>query len=264
MIRPAAVVLGALLAGCSFYEWRDEPYIRPLVATGLDGAVAELRSGSSDDRSVACRALGQLGRTARERGDGREAARIAGLLMEHFAHEPSHEVRSVIVALALRDVGRDDPAVTAFLFRQLAGDDVPVAAGYTLAALRPDGTFEALYAAVQQSPFERRYELLLALWLLGDARAAPVFETELDRLDSDWPDVIHHMPKAQYRAVLEGRARSPAVSAGATGAARPASRSRTRTGNSRPASPPASTARSRSATAPAGSATGAGTRRAGR
>ena len=187
------------------YEWRDEPNIRPVVAEGRDAAVEDLKSTWDDDRTIACRALGQLAAAALDRGDATEARRIAQTLMAHFERETSHQVRSVILALALRDIGQENDAVKSFLLARLAADELPVAAAYSLAVLRPPGTFEAIHAAVLRSEPERRYELLQAMWLLGDPRAVPVFRDQLRAIERDWPSHIHNMDKHQYRKVLLGR-----------------------------------------------------------
>jgi len=204
----SAFLLVALLSSCRMYEWRDEPCIRPVVAEGVEAAIEDLKSYWDDDRTIACRALGQLAVAAIDRGDSAEAGRIAQVLMDHFRTETSHQVRSVILALALRDIGRDNDDIKAFVLARLAADELPVAAAYTLAVLRPPGSFEAMHAAVQRSEPERRYELLQAMWLLGDPRAAAVFRNQLAKLDRDWPDYIHNMDKAQYTKVLQGRAQT--------------------------------------------------------
>lgn len=197
-----------LASGCRMYEWRDEPCIRPVVAAGVDSAIADLRSNWDDDRTIACRALGQLAAEAQARGDSKEAHRIAEVLMDHFQTETSHQARSVILALALREIGQDNDDVKAFVLARLAADELPAAAAYTLAVLQPTGTFEALHAAVLRHEPEQRYELLLAMWLLGDARGIAVFDDQLAKLDRDWPDHIHNMAKDQYRSVLLARAQS--------------------------------------------------------
>jgi len=190
------------------YEWRDEPNIRPVVAEGTEAAIDDLESVWEDDRTIACRALGQLAVAALDRGDVKEARRIAQLLMDHFESETSHQVRSVIVALALRDVGQNNDDVKSFILARLAADELPAAAAYTLAVLRPPGTFEAMYEAVRRSEPERRYELLQAMWLLGDPRAVAVFRDQLRNLDRDWPAHIHNMDKHQFRKVLLARAQT--------------------------------------------------------
>jgi len=203
-----ALLIVMIAASCRMYEWRDEPCIRPVVADGSAAAIEDLRSGGQDDRTIACRALGQLAAEAIGRGDADEARRIAKILMDHFAKETSHQVRSVILALALRDIGHANEDVKAFVLARLAADELPVAAAYTLAVLRPPGTFEAIHRAVLRHEPEQRYELLQALWLLGDPRANAVFAGQLQQIDQTWPDQIHHMDKAQYRQVLLARAKS--------------------------------------------------------
>lgn len=206
----ATIALATMLStsACRMYEWRDEPCIRPVVAEGVAAAIDDLTSFWDDDRTIACRALGQLAIAALDRGDAAEARRIAQLLMDHFERESCHQVRSVILALVLRDIGRNNDDVKSFLLARLAADELPVAAAYTLAVLRPPGAFEAMHAAVLRSEPERRYELLQAMWLLGDPRAVPVFREQLRDMDRDWPDHIHHMDKSQYRKVLLGRAQT--------------------------------------------------------
>lgn len=203
-----SMMIAFSIPACRMYEWRDEPNIRPVVAEGRDAAVEDLSSTWDDDRTIACRALGQLAATALERGDVGESRHIANILMAHFEHEASHQVRSVILALALRDIGQDNDTVKTFLLARLAADQLPAAAAYTLAVLRPPGTFEAIHAAVLRSEPERRYELLQAMWLLGDPRAVPVFRDQLRTIDRDWPSHIHNMDKHQYRKVLLARQQS--------------------------------------------------------
>lgn len=210
-MTPRVVLLVAtvlLVSSCRMYEWRDEPCIRPVVAEGVEAAIADLASYWDDDRTIACRALGQLAIAALDRGDPVESRRIAQVLMDHFRTETSHQVRSVILALALRDIGHNNDDIKAFVLARLAADELPVAAAYTLAVLRPPGSFEAIDAAVKRSEPERRYELLQAMWLLGDPRAGPVFRRQLAKLDREWPDYIHNMDKAQYTKVLRARART--------------------------------------------------------
>ena len=55
-------------AGCKrhwLYEWRDEPYIRPVFAKGEKAALARMRSMWVDDRDMGCRALSVMAREAR-------------------------------------------------------------------------------------------------------------------------------------------------------------------------------------------------------
>ena len=128
--------------------------------------------------------------------------------MDHFQTETSHQARSVILALALREIGQDNDDVKAFVLARLAADELPAAAAYTLAVLQQTGTFEANHAAALRHAPAQRYELLLAMWLLGDARGIAVFDDQLAKLDRDWPDHIHNMAKDQYRSVLLARAQS--------------------------------------------------------
>ena len=85
-----------------------------------------------------------------------KAHRIAELLMDHFQTETSHQARSVILALALREIGQDNDDVKAFVLARLAADELPAAAAYTLAVLQQTGTFEANHAAAACCPPQRR------------------------------------------------------------------------------------------------------------
>jgi hypothetical protein len=213
-VRARAALLPCLLvalgaAGCKrrwLYEWRDEPYIRPVFKKGEEKALARMSSMWVDDREIGVRALGALAREARERGDETKARELAGKLMTHYETERNPETRSMILAVCLREAGNGDSTVHAFLKSKLNSGEHPAAAAYCLATLRPPGTFGAISSALNHSEdFELRYELLGALWLLGDARAVPILERELAAVDEHWPERVHHMKKPDYRKALAGR-----------------------------------------------------------
>lgn len=196
-------------AGCKqhwLYEWRDEPYIRPVFEKGEKAALARMRSMWADDRDMGCRALSVMAREARAAGEEAVARRRARALMDHYAGERDPEVRSTILALCLREAGEGDVAVHAFLKSKLNSGEHPASAAYALAALRPAGAFECLAAACARSrDFELRWELLGALWLLGDRRAVPVLEGALAEIEAAWPERVHHMRKEDYKKALAGR-----------------------------------------------------------
>lgn len=210
LVLAAAAALVALVAGgCKrhwFYEWRDEPYVRPVFRKGEAAALAWMDSVWVDDREIGVRALGVHAREARARGDEATARRLARRLMDHYETESCPETRGLILALCLREAGEGDAEVHAFLVAKLAAGEHPAAAAQSLAALRPPGAFEAIDAALRRcASFETRYELLEALWLLGDARAVPVLERVLAEFDSTWPERIHRQPRAECRKALAGR-----------------------------------------------------------
>ncbi len=204
-----AVLAALTLAGCkrrAFYEWRDEPYLRPVYAEGEKAALRRMKSRWADEREIGCRALAVMAREARAGGDEKTARRHARALMDHYATETSAETRAVLLALCLREAGRGDKVASAFLASKLNSDQHPASAAYALAALRPPGAFETISAALERSKsFEVRYELLGALWLLGDPRAVAIYEKTLAEIDSRWPARVHHMKKRDYRKALAGR-----------------------------------------------------------
>jgi hypothetical protein len=212
----AACVVSALLAvasaGCKhrcWYEWRDEPYIRKVYARGERRALERMRSPCEDDREIGARALAVIAREARQAGDEERARRLARELMDLYDREDNEETRSIILALCLREAGEGDAAVAGFLKSRLHSAEHAAAAAYSLASLRPPGAFEAISEAYSRAEdFGRRYELLGALWLLGDRRALPLFERALDEIDDSWPERIHHMRKADYKRALAGRLRT--------------------------------------------------------
>jgi hypothetical protein len=202
------LLLGAA-SGCKhrcWYEWRDEPYIRKVYNRGEQRAMARMRSFWADDREIGARALGVIAREARAAGEEPRARRLAAELIALYQREDESGVRGTILALCLRDAGKGDAVVHAFLKSRLHSGEHPAAAAYTLASLRPEGAFEAIHDAyVKASDYELRYELLGALWLLGDARAVPVLAGALAEVEGSWPARVHHMKKAIYRRALAGR-----------------------------------------------------------
>ena len=204
-----AAALPAGAAGCKrhcWYEWRDEPYIRPVFLRGERAALARMRSLWIDDREIGCRALGTLAREARLRGEEDVARRMARALMDHFEAESNPETRSLILAVCLREAGREDAEVHAFLKSRLNSGEHPAAAAISLAALRPEGAFEALSSALRRARDPGlRYELLGALWLLGDRRALPLLERALQDVDAEWPERVHGVTRAECRRALAGR-----------------------------------------------------------
>jgi len=208
-----SLVLAATLAsGCgwrSLYHWRDEPYLRPVYAGGEEAAHARMQSRGVADRDIGCRVLSVIGREALRTGDQETARRTARDLMAHYQTEPSLIVRASIMSLCLRNVGTGDEDVAKFLKERIARIDMVASASYTLAVLRPAGAFEAIKGAYDTARdtgnFEHRYELLLALWLLGDARAVPLFESSIAEVEKEWPARIHNMKKKTYARTLASR-----------------------------------------------------------
>lgn len=131
--------------GCGMlYEWRDEPYLRPVYAGGESAARAKMGSSAAKDRDMGCRVLSVIAREARRRGDEARARRLARELMRHYEGEADPQVRSILVAVGLRNAGRGDAEVYRFLKEKLRRGQTPVAAAYTLAALRTPGAFTAI------------------------------------------------------------------------------------------------------------------------
>jgi hypothetical protein len=211
LLLPALLALAGA-SGCKrhcWYEWRDEPYVRKVHRRGERKALQQMRSFWIDDREIGARALAVIAREAREAGDETTARRLAHELMDHYRRERDFETRGVILALCLREAGEGDPQVQAFLKSRLNSGEHPAAAAYSLASLRPPGAFEAIAAAYRRARSHGlRYELLGALWLLGDRRAIPLIEGALAELDREWPERVHGMRKALYRRALAGRLRS--------------------------------------------------------
>ena len=203
------------LTGCGpkpFYEWKDEPYVRPVYEQGEEAALEEMSSSLSNNRDVGCRALAVMGEQAFKRGDRMTAHRIAEILMNHYASEENPQVRSTVVAVCLRDTGRDDPEVEEFLRKCIRSDDELVAAAYTMAANHVSGAFEEISSAfASASDYELKYELLGALWLLGDGRAVEIYHRNIADVDRDWPEEIHHMPKKMYIKTLRSRMETLAI-----------------------------------------------------
>ncbi len=195
--------------GCKrrlWYEWRDEPYVRKVYRDGEARALARMRCFWHDDREIGARALAVIAREARAAGDEETARRLARELMDHCRREENYETRGIIIALCLREAGEGDSEVHSFLKSRLNSGEHPVAAAYSLATLRPTGAYEAISAAYEKTrDHEIRYELLGALWLLGDARAIPLLEKALAEIDTSWPPRVHHMKKKMYRKALCGR-----------------------------------------------------------
>jgi hypothetical protein len=224
--RAASVALVVLaFAGTScrgrriLYEWRDEPYLRPCYARGEEEARARMRSRFAQDRDIACRVLSVIGREAMRRGDRAKAREIARDLMARYAVEPDREVRSAIVALCLRDVGAGDDDVRAFLLARLEKGETPASAAFALAALKCEGAFEGLAAAYDRSrscgDFSLAWELLGALWLLGDGRAVAILESALAEMDAAWPSEIRHMKRATCARTLASRLETLSAAAAA-------------------------------------------------
>jgi hypothetical protein len=211
--RLAASILAlASACGCGrriFYEWRDEPYVRPCYAAGEEEALRRLDSVFADERDIGSRALSVMAREARLSGEEAKARRLARVLMMQFERESNPSVRSTILAIGLRNAGAGDEEVHAFLRERLARRESPVSAAHALASLGARGAFEAI-AGVYDSTADRavRYELLGALWLAGDARAIPLYERALEEIEevcSSWPEKIHSMKKEAYARTLRSR-----------------------------------------------------------
>ena len=228
--RAGAILFFAALAGggCgrrALYEWRDEPYLRPVYASGEGAARARMASRFADERDIGCRVLSVIGREAARAGDEEKAREAARVLMKHCEYESNPVVRSVILGLCLRNVGAGNAEVTDFLKGRVAFGGESASAAYALAALDSPGAFESIAAryrhAHQGRPNLRRnltygavgdyglrYELLGALWLLGDARGVGVLEealAEMRRPWTSWPEKIHHMRRAECARALSSR-----------------------------------------------------------
>jgi len=213
----AAMFFAALaLGGCGrrmLYEWRDEPYMRPVYASGEAAARERMGSRFADDRDIGCRVLSVIGREAARAGNIAKAREMAGALIAHCEHEPNASVRSTILAVCLRNVGEGDERVHEYLKKKAAFGAESASAAYALAALGGRGAFEAIagrYRAVgdHELRHELRYELLGALWLLGDARGVDILETALADMEgplTSWPRRIHHMRREDCAAALRSR-----------------------------------------------------------
>jgi hypothetical protein len=198
--------------GCGrriFYEWRDEPYLRPCFKAGEEEAHRRMSSRFADERDIGCRALSIMGREAARAGDAQKAREVARALITHYPTETSLDVRATIVAVCVRNVGAGDEAVSAFLKERLATHDMVACAAYSLATLKPPGCYETIRraydAAVHTGNYDLRYEILGALWLLADARAIRLYEDALREVPRSWPKKIHHMKKATYERALRSR-----------------------------------------------------------
>lgn len=209
-----AILLCAMLAGggCGrrvLYEWRDEPYLRPVYASGVEAARERMGSRYADDRDIGCRVLSVIGREAARAGDAETSREMARILMLHCEHEESPLVRSIILALCLRNVGAGNERVDKFLKGRVAFGGESASAAYTLASLRAPGAFESIAARYRSvSDYGLKYELLGALWLLGDARGVGVLEealAEMERSWTSWPGKIHHLPRETCVAALRSR-----------------------------------------------------------
>jgi len=210
--------------GCGrriFYEWRDEPYLRPVLAQGEAAARRRMGSVFADDRDIGCRVLSVIAREARRSGDETRARELAGELMEHYAGEPNPNVRSMLLAVCLRNAGRGDGRVADFLKVRLTRGEATASAAYALAALRAPGSFEAIAEALWEAGYcALEYELLGALWLLGDGRAIPLYEEALAEIDaepSSWPERIHSQRRDVYRKAMRSRLETLRAAAGARG-----------------------------------------------
>ena len=194
-----------LAAGCGpalWYEWRDEPYVRPVYRRGASYCLRLLESRFASRREIAARALSVIARERRRAGDDEGARRLARRLMEFYRRQEDERTRAAVAALCLKNCG-PDPALEAFLKERIKRRETPTSAAMTLAAWRTPGAFEVI-SSLLADDHETRYEALMALWLLGDARGVRAFEKALSEIDS-WPERIHHMPKAVYRKNLEER-----------------------------------------------------------
>ena len=188
------------------YEWRDEPYIRPVYQGGEATSCAKLASRFARDRVMGARALGLLARDCRQRGEAREANRLARILVDHLKHERDRVVRTAILALALRNAGATTAAVKEALHQHLATSEHAVSAAHTLCALRVEGSWEAVKQAYALTPaLTVRYELTEALWLLGDMRAKGLFKELIAQLRASPIRQIHHMPKEVCLTNLQSR-----------------------------------------------------------
>ena len=202
-------LIPVLLGGCRrrwFYEWRDEPYIRPVYEMGEKEALDRVRSISADDRDIGCRALAVYAGEALREGRLEKVREYASLFMDVYEREESPQVRSSIAGICLREAGPGDGRVYRFLKQRLRRLQEPAAAAYSLASLKAPGAFEEISLAFASSvDFELKYELLGALWLLGDARARRLYKETLAEIDTVWPEEIHHLPKPVYKRTLLSR-----------------------------------------------------------
>lgn len=246
----SVLILMALAAlaggGCGrrmLYEWRDEPYMRPVYAAGEEAARARMGSRFADDRDIGCRVLSVIGREAARAGDGATAREAARVLMLHCEHEPSPMVRSGILAVCLRNVGAGNEKVYEFLKDRVAFGGESASAAYALAALRAQGAFESITARYRSvGDHGLKYELLGALWLLGDARGVGVLEKALAEMESSWsswPKRIHHMRRETCAVALRSRLETLRASVAAA-----AGSSTSSANTAPPSSPPPSRARS--------------------
>ena len=208
----AFAATAALAGGCGrrmLYEWRDEPYMRPVYAAGEAAARRRMGSRFADDRDIGCRVLSVIGREAARSGDAAKAREIAGALIAHCEHETSAAVRSTILAVCLRNVGTGSERVHEYLRKEIAFGGESASAAYALAALDGSCAFESIAARYRASADHGlKYELLGALWLLGDARGVDILKAALADMEgplTSWPERIHHMTRETCATALRSR-----------------------------------------------------------
>jgi hypothetical protein len=222
IIRTAAPLAAlAVCASCTLvYEWHDERCFRKVLKRGEQRAREHLDAVRASRRLIGCRTLAIIAREQRIENNAGHAADLARELIAHHARESRPRVRAAIVGVCLRNAGVGVDEATQLLTSELTSGEFPVAAAYTLASLRPAGAFQAIsmaYAAAPADAYPLRYELLGALWLLGDVRAIPVIEAALAEMTapaSRWDERIYRMERARYAKALASRlARLRAVAA---------------------------------------------------
>lgn len=205
------LMLFAFCAGCErriFYEWRDEPYINPVYKQGEAEAKRRMGSCYPNERTIGLRALSVIGREALLAGDNKKALEITELFIAAYMKEPSPQVRSVILAVCMRNVCAGNRMAELFLIRQLRGGE-RASAAWTLAAMKSSWAFVHIKDAyIREHDWGMKYEMLGSLWLLGDERGVEILQTALGQMqqpNSPWPDKIHNMEKSMCVAALRSR-----------------------------------------------------------
>jgi hypothetical protein len=226
----AYVVLFCAVAGsgCAFpwtYEGHDDWWLRPLLKDMDDAAPARhyIAEGDALRKLVGCRALALIAAHKRRRGDVAEARAMTQELVACFNQAgDAVRLKRSIVGICVRDAGRGDPAATQFLRTVLSDPQdkrYRAGAAWTLAARDMGGTFADIKPAYDEALVDGdsslAYELLGAMWLLGDAQALQVIDQAISEMEAAengdshlaarWPGSMHRVTREWYMNALRSR-----------------------------------------------------------